>query len=79
MNLKLSITVEVGWLGRTLDTVSNVAEFYLHENERTKGLYGLSSSESEPVKLTNGELIYLWARLTSSWTSQTLVDKPKLH
>ena len=66
MNLKLSITVEATWRGGTLDTISNVAEFYLQENERIKGLYGLSSSESKPVKLTNGELIYVWAALTSS-------------
>lgn len=66
MNLKLVINVELSWRGGTLDTVSNVAEFNLYENEKLQGLYGLSSCESKPVKLTNGELIHVWAALTSS-------------
>jgi hypothetical protein len=66
MNPKLVITVELAWRGGTLDIVSNVAEFDLYENEKIKGLYGLSSSESKPVKLANGELIYVWAALTPS-------------
>jgi|GEM_PF-5494876 len=66
MNLKLVIAVELAWRGGILDVVSNVAEFDLYENERVKGLYGLSSGESKSVKLTNGELIHVWAALTSS-------------
>lgn len=66
MNLKLIITVESAWRGGSLDTVSRIAEFDLQEDEEITGLYGLSSCEAKPVKLTNGELIYVWAALTPS-------------
>ena len=66
MTLTLLITAELAWRTETLDAVSHVAEFELHENTTFKGLYELAAGESKPIKLTNDEFIYVWAALTSS-------------